>query len=165
MIWSFPTFFLCRLWCLFPFSLGGTRCPGPCWPRTCWLSDFYPWKGGLSYKLCYCSVLVFCLVHVLWAWCILIPVLLNNLYDGEDLRHFMPVMLRVWVKSVFGFGLLVANQSNYCPFLMGVFLQVGKVGVSCTQIPLLALEYEPPRWTHVLIPLYKLWICFFKLML
>lgn len=68
-----------------------------------------------------------------------------NLYDGEDLRHFMPVMLRVWVKSVFGFGLLVANQSNYCPFLMGVFLQVGKVGVSCTQIPLLALEYEPPR--------------------
>lgn len=57
----------------------------------------------------------------------------------------MPVMLRVWVKSVFGFGLLVANQSNYRPFLMGVFLQVGKVGVSCTQIPLLALEYEPPR--------------------
>jgi hypothetical protein len=68
-----------------------------------------------------------------------------NLYDGEDLRHFMPVMLRVWVKSVFGFGLLVANQSNYRPFLMEVFLQVGKVGVSCTQIPLLALEYEPPR--------------------
>lgn len=57
----------------------------------------------------------------------------------------MPVMLRVWVKSVFGFGLLVANQSNYRPFLMEVFLQVGKVGVSCTQIPLLALEYEPPR--------------------
>jgi hypothetical protein len=58
----------------------------------------------------------------------------------------MPVMLRVWAKSMSGcFGLLVANRSNYCPFLMGVFLQVGKVGVSCTQIPLLALEYEPPR--------------------
>ena len=71
---------------------------------------------------------------------------LINLYDGEDLRCFMPVMLRVWAKSVFGcFGLLVVNQSNYRPFPTGVCLQVGKVGVSCTQIPLLALEYEPPR--------------------
>jgi hypothetical protein len=63
--------------------------------------------------------------------------------------------------------LVCSLQTNliYRPFPMGVFLQVGKVGVSCTQIPLLALEYEPPRWTHVLITLYKLWTLFSNFML
>ena len=32
--------------------------------------------------------------------------------------------------------------------------QVGKVPVSCTPIPLEALEYEPPRWSLCLYPFF-----------
>lgn len=39
---------------------------------------------------------------------------------------------------------------------------MGKVGVSCTQIPLLALEYEPPRFSHVISNLWMNLKAFFS---
>uniref|UniRef100_A0A0E0JIM8 RNA-binding S4 domain-containing protein n=1 Tax=Oryza punctata TaxID=4537 RepID=A0A0E0JIM8_ORYPU len=42
-------------------------------------------------------------------------------------------------------GAQVLVDSELVDYLTSTLEKVGKVGVSCTQIPLLALEYEPPR--------------------
>ena len=48
MIWPFTTIFPFVIEMSIWFLLGGKRCSGPCWSRTCWLSDFYSRKGRLD---------------------------------------------------------------------------------------------------------------------
>ena len=48
MIWPFTTIFPFVIEMSIWFLLGGKRCSGPCWSRTCWLSDFYSRKGRID---------------------------------------------------------------------------------------------------------------------